>query len=130
MRNVSRILLPACLLLVFAAQFTACEKYVLPSVTIAPDTLRFAAAADSQAIVVTTNVITTLYPESNDFWVYAQPEWLDQSCTVFIHVFDNSSTEPRTAVIPVKSEAILRHLVVIQEGAPAPEPEPEPEPEP
>ena len=79
--------------------------------------------------MVTTNVITTLYPENDDYWVHARPEWLEQNATVFIRVYDNPTTESRTAVIPVKSEAILRNLVVIQEGTPAPEPEPEPETE-
>lgn len=117
MRKAFAIIVPALLLAVFAAQFTACEKFVLPELSISPDTLRFGALADSQAVHVTTNVITTLYPENSDNWVHARPEWLDQSGTVFIRVYDNLSTESRTAIIPVKSEAILRNLVVIQEGA-------------
>ena len=125
MRKAFATIIPVLLLAVFAAQFSACEKYVLPSLEIAPDTLRFGATADSQAVVVTTNVITTLYPENDDYWVHARPEWLEQNATVFIRVYDNPTTESRTAVIPVKSEAILRNLVVIQEGTPAPDPEPE-----
>ena len=119
MRKAFATIIPVLLLAVFAAQFSACEKYVLPSLEIAPDTLRFGATADSQAVVVTTNVITTLYPENDDYWVHARPAWLEQNATV----------ESRTAVIPVKSEAILRNLVVIQEGTTAPDPEPEPETE-
>ena len=126
MRKVAAILVSAGLLLVFAAQFTACEKYVLPALSIAPDTLRFTAAADSQAVVVTTNVITTLYPENDDNWVRALPEWLDQSHTVIIRVGENLSSESRTAVIPVKSEVIVHQLVVIQECVPKPDAEPEP----
>ncbi|MBR0223154.1 MAG: BACON domain-containing protein [Bacteroidales bacterium] len=118
MRKAFAIIIPAILLAFFAAQFTACEKYVLPDLTITPDTLWFSAAADSQAINVNTNVITTLYPENSDSWVQARPEWLDRSRTVFIRVSENISSESRTAVIPVKSEAIQRNLVVIQEGLP------------
>lgn len=117
MRKAFAIIVPVLLLAVFAAQFTACEKYVLPEVTLSSDTLRFSAAADSQALHVTTNVITTIYPESGDRWVYASPNWFEQSQTVFIHVYDNPSSESRTAVVPVKSEAIQRNLVIIQEGA-------------
>ena len=117
MRKASAIIIPAVLLMLLAAQFSACEKYVLPDLTISADTLRFSAAADSQRIVVTTNVITTLYPESSAPWVSANPEWLEASCPVFIRVSDNPGPQTRTTTIPVKSEAILRHLVVIQEGA-------------
>lgn len=119
MRKAATILLSVLLLAVLAAQFSACEKYVLPDLTISSDTLRFSAAADSQMLVVTTNVITTIYPELSDNWVSANPEWMDGSSTVFIRVRDNPYPEPRTAVIPVKSEAIRRTLVVIQDGAPA-----------
>ena len=118
MRKAATILLSVLLLAVLAAQFSACEKYVLPDLTISSDTLRFSAAADSQMLVVTTNVITTLYPE-NANWVSANPEWMDQSSMVFIRVWENPDPEPRTTTIPVKSEAILRSLVVIQEGTPA-----------
>lgn len=121
MRKVTAILVSVLLLAVLAAQFTACEKYVLPDLTISADTLRFAAVADSQKLVVTTNVITTIYPESSDSWVRANPEWFDESCTVFIRVWDNPDPKPRTATIPVKSEAIKRTLVVIQEGAAEPD---------
>lgn len=119
MRKTATILLTVLLLAVLAAQFSACEKYVLPDLTISSDTLRFSAKADSQMLVVTTNVITTIYPEMTDNWVRANPEWMDGSSTVFIRVWDNPDPEPRTAVVPVKSEAIRRTLVVIQEGAPA-----------
>ena len=117
MRKAFAILLPVVLLALLAVQFSGCEKYVLPELTISADTLRFTAAADSQQIVVTTNVITTLYPESSDNWVRANPEWLEASTTVFIRVSENPNAQTRRATIPVKSEAIKRELVVIQEGA-------------
>lgn len=119
MRKTATILVSALLLAVLAAQFSSCEKYVLPDLTISSDTLRFSAAADSQMLVVTTNVITTIYPENADNWVKANPEWMDQSSTVCIRVSENPGPEPRTATVPVKSEAILRSLVIIQEGTPS-----------
>ena len=117
MRKAFAILLSALLLAVLAAQFTACEKYVLPELSISTDTLRFSAAADSQKLVVTTNVITTIYPEDKDSWIHANPEWLETSATVFIRVRENPDPKERIATVPVKSEVILRHLVVVQEAA-------------
>ena len=121
MRKASAILLHVILLALLAAQFSSCEKYVLPELTVSADTLRFTAAADSQMIVVTTNVITTLYPESDATWVRAIPEWLEASSQVYIRVSDNPGSQSRSTTIPVKSEAILRNLVVIQEGTPQPD---------
>ena len=117
MRKAVAILLSVLLLAVLAAQFVSCEKFVLPDLTISADTLRFSAAADSQQLVVNTNVITTIYPESTDDWVTANPEWFEESCTVYIRVRENPDPQSRVATVPVKSEAILRSLVVIQEGA-------------
>lgn len=118
-RKLPAIIIPAVLLAVLAAQFTACEKYVLPDLHVSPDTLRFTAATDSQTVTVTTNVITTLYAESSDNWVSASPDWIDSGTPVLIRVAENTGPESRTATIPVKSESILRNLVVIQEGAEA-----------
>ena len=116
-RNLPAIFLSAVLLAAFSLQFTACEKYVLPDLHVTPDTLWFSAASGSKPVTVSTNVITTLYPENTDNWVNASPEWIDADTTVVITVRENLTDESRTAVIPVKSEAILRSLVVIQEGA-------------
>lgn len=118
-RKRPAIIIPAVLLAVLAAQFTACEKYVLPDLHISPDTLRFTASPDAQTVTVTTNVITTLSAESRDNWVSASPDWTDADTTVLIRVAENTSTEGRTATISVQSESILRHLVVMQEGSEA-----------
>jgi len=86
--------------------------------TVTPDTLSFSAAADSQQVVVNTNVITTAEPQ-NAIWVSADPEWMDESTTVTIKVRENSGTDTRTAIVLIKSEALQHDLIVIQEGAPA-----------
>ena len=117
MRKLSAILASA-LLLIFAAQFTACEKYVLPEVSVSPDTLRFGAAVDSQRVFVTTNVITTIRPGLDAVWITTNPDWFDGSCYVTISVSENEDGKERTAVLPVHSEVISRDLVVIQEGKP------------
>ena len=106
------------LLLAFAAQFTACEKYVLPEMSVSPDTLWFGAAPDSQRVFVTTNVITTIRPGLDAEWITTNPDWFDGSCHVMIGVSENEGESARTAVLPVHSEIIQRNLVVIQEGKP------------
>ena len=65
MRKAATIIIPLALLALLAAQFTACEKYVLPEVNVSADTLWFGAAADSQRLTVWTNVITTAEPDDS-----------------------------------------------------------------
>lgn len=117
MRKAAALILPVLLLGMLAAQFTGCEKYVLPDLTISPDTLRFGPDAGSLPLQVNTNVITTLYPESHDYWVVPDPDWIEETTLVQIHVDANPDTTQRIAVIPVKSESIKRTLVVIQARA-------------
>lgn len=117
MRKIPTIIVSALLALLFAAQFVSCEKYVLPELSISPDTLWFSAAADSQLVYLTTNVITTAEAE-NAGWLHADPSWMDESTVVTIHVWENQTTRSRSAVIPFKSESLQHDLVVMQEGKP------------
>lgn len=115
-RNKASLLVLAALLGVAAAQFSGCEKYILPELSISQDTLRFSASLDSAAIHVTTNVITTVDPPTEDFfWVSANPNWMEESCDVMVKVQENNGQE-RTSTIPFKSEIIQKNLVVIQAG--------------
>ena len=120
MRKAATIIIPLILLALLAAQFTACEKYVLPELSVSADTLWFGAAADSQKLVVTTNVITTA--ETDIIWLWAEPYWFDKTSTVTVSVRENTDPDPRTCTLPIESEAILRHVVIIQEGNPNPPP--------
>ena len=115
-RKVSTLVAALALLGLAATQFSGCEKYVLPEVTLSQDTLWFHAAAGTQSIHVTTNVVTTAEPETDDqFGLATDPVWFDESCNVTVTVLENTG-DSRTATIPIKSEAILKNLVVIQEG--------------
>ena len=114
MRRISAFIISTLLLAAIAAQFSSCEQYVLPSVEISPDTLRFGAAEDSAMLTVKTNVIVTIEPESVT-WVRAEPAWIDETTSVMIRVRENPGREARTVTIPVKSEAIQRNLVVVQD---------------
>ena len=115
-RKITSLLIAAALMGVAAAQFSGCEKYVLPEVDLSQDTLWFSAAADSQVLHVTTNVVTTAQPSASDQrWVTTNPVWFDETSDVVVTVKENTG-EQRTSTIPVKSETILKNLVVIQEG--------------
>lgn len=122
MRNVRKIttaIVAAALLGAAVAQLSSCEKFVLPEITVSQDTLLFSAAGGSQSIRVTTNVITTAYPETIDqLWLSTDPGWFDESSTVTFTVAENTKPEERTGTVPVKSESILKNVVVIQEGKP------------
>ena len=115
MKKAATIIIPALLVLVAIAQFTACEKYVLPDISVTPDTLRFGAQADSADVWLSTNVITV--PQFDDgYWVSAWPDWFDASSTLTVYVHENTGTETRTGILYFRSEAIEKKLVIIQEG--------------
>ena len=115
-RKITSFAVAAALLGVALAQFYGCEKYVLPEITLSQDTLLFRAALDSQAVHITTNVVTTAEPATSDQrWISTNPVWFDETSDVVVTVQENTTGEQRTATIPVKSETILKNLVVIQD---------------
>ncbi|MCR5709595.1 MAG: hypothetical protein K6G79_03830 [Bacteroidales bacterium] len=114
MRRISAFIISALLLGALAAQFTSCEQYVLPAVSISTDTLRFGPGADSASFTVTTNVITTVEPEG--LWASANPAYIEGVTTsVMIRVRENTGNEARSTKVSVKSEAIQRDLTVVQD---------------
>lgn len=115
-RKISSILVSVLLVLAAAAQFTGCEKYILPDLSIAPDTLRFNAMADSADIFLTTNVISKTEAEQGSEWITSWPEWFEENATVTIYVRQNTGQAERTGILYFKSEAIEKKLVVIQAG--------------
>lgn len=115
-RKAAVFLVSALLVLTAAAQFAGCEKFVLPAISVTPDTLRFSAAADSADILLYTNVITKPEPEEGDEWITTWPEWFDADSPLTVFVRENTGSEARTGILYFKSEAIQKKLVVIQEG--------------
>lgn len=115
-RKIPSILVSILLVLAAAAQFTGCEKYILPDLSIAPDTLRFNAMADSADIFLTTNVISKTEAEQGSEWITSWPEWFEENATVTIYVRQNTGQAERTGILYFKSEAIEKKLVVIQAG--------------
>ena len=116
-RKIPFCLVTFLLVAVGVAQFTGCEKYVLPAITVTPDTLRFSARADSADIFLSTNVITGPEAEDGAHWISAWPEWFDADSPVTIFVKENTSSDERTGILYFKSEALQKKLVVIQAGA-------------
>lgn len=104
------------LVLAAVAQFTGCEKYVLPDISLSPDTLYFRAGADSADILLYTNVITAPEQDDNARWISAWPEWFDADSPVTIYVKENTDSTSRTGILYFRSEAVEKKLVVIQEG--------------
>ena len=104
------------LVLAAAAQFTGCEKYVLPDISLTPDTLYFRAGADSADIQLHTNVITAPEQDDDAHWISAWPEWFDADSPVTIYVKENTDSTSRIGILYFRSEAVEKKLVVIQEG--------------
>lgn len=96
-------------------QMVSCEKYVLPELTVSPDTLRFGAGADSALVKVHSNVIWS--NKDNPDWITLSIDWGDTDTETFVSVTKNTSTGARQAQISIKSETIQRYVVVEQEGA-------------
>ena len=117
MRKAATIIIPAILLLMAAAQFTGCKKYVLPAITVTPDTLRFSAKADSVDVYLTTNVITKPEADKGAEWITTWPEWFEESSPLTVYVRANTDSTARTGILYFKSEVLEKKVVVIQEGA-------------
>lgn len=104
------------------SQMVSCEKYILPELTVTPDTLRFGAAADSALVKVHSNVIWS--NKDNPDWIGVSVDWGDADAETFVSVTENTSTQARQAQVSIKSETIQRYVVVEQAGATAQEPQP------
>lgn len=115
-RRIYAIIIPLSLMLLVFLQGTSCEKYVLPEMSFAPDTLYFSAAGGVQSFTVTTNVICTVDRDKEIKWIVADPYFLEESAVVNLTVEANPGTTARTAALPVKTESFLKYLTVIQEG--------------
>lgn len=128
MRKAAAIIIPALLLGLLSAQFLSCERYVLPSLEVSPDTIRFTAEGGKLPLLVKTNVVTVAKAEDRDNWYVVDPGWMDTDSELSVIALENTETESRSAILSVKSEVLMRSVVILQEGADAPPEEPE-EPE-
>ncbi|MBP9992035.1 MAG: BACON domain-containing protein [Bacteroidales bacterium] len=97
-----------------ASQMISCEKFILPELTVTPDTLRFGAAADSSLVKIHSNVIWS--NNDNPDWISVSVDWGDTDAETFVSVAENTSTQARQAQVSIKSETIQRYIVVEQAG--------------
>ena len=102
------------IMLLLAGQMVSCEKYILPELTVTPDTLRFGAAADSSLVKIHSNVIWS--NKDNPDWIGVSVDWGDADAETFVSVAENTSTQARQAQVSIKSETIQRYIVVEQAG--------------
>ena len=97
------------------SQFVSCEKYLLPALSLSPDTLTFEAQGGVGIAEVLANVHWDV--ETGDF-----PEWL--SCDpdegkgdgYVEFLAEPDSTGTRMADISIKSQTIKKQLTIVQKG--------------
>ena len=95
-------------------QFWGCEQYVLPEITLTPDTLRFTAAGGVLPVKVAANVKWKLTVSSEGSgWVTAGAANGNGNLTVGIETTANTDDE-RQCTVTVTSETIRKRLTVIQ----------------
>ncbi|MBQ6436863.1 MAG: BACON domain-containing protein [Bacteroidales bacterium] len=95
-------------------QFWGCEQYVLPEISLNPDTLRFTAAGGVLPVQVQANVKWQLsVSDEGTGWLTAGAESGNGNLTVGIEAGANADDE-RTCTVIVRSETIRKQLTVIQ----------------
>lgn len=99
------------------SQMVSCEKYILPELTVTPDTLKFSAGADSTTVKLHSNVVWNA--KGNPEWVELSLTWGEEDAEILVTVGENTSSQSRQASVSVKSETIQRYLVVEQDGVTA-----------
>ena len=122
MKKTFTVLAAVSIAFLIAGQMVSCEKYILPELTVTPDTLIFGAAADSALVKIHSNVIWS--NKNNPDWIGVSIDWGDTDAETFVSVAENTSTQARQAQVSIKSETIQRYIVVEQAGATEQEPQP------
>lgn len=110
-RTLALALLASGLLL---TQFCGCEQYVLPEITLDPDTLRFTAAGGVLPVEVQANVKWKLTVGGDaSGWLTAGVSEGSGNLTVGFEAAANADDE-RKCTVTVASETIRKRLTVIQ----------------
>ena len=95
-------------------QFWGCEQYILPEITLNPDTLRFTAAGGVLPVEVEANVKWKLSIGNEGYgWLTAGAESGNGALTVGFEAAANGDDE-RKCTVTVASETIRKRLTVIQ----------------
>lgn len=117
MKKVLMALLAAAVLAAAAAGAASCEKYVLPMLSLSQDTILVNKSAQQLSLVVNSNVQWEFDVASAKIdWVYFDPEWGETGRKVIITIEENTSGAVRKATVPVQSQTIQKHLLIVQSG--------------
>jgi len=125
---MKRTILPFCLTAVIALCMilcNACEKYVLPEISIDQDTINVPMSGGKYNIKVTTNVQWTIDEFGMGKWIRFSEitgsndyQMTDYEITMTVDA--NDTGEPRSQVVPITTASFEKKIFVYQEG---PEPE-------
>lgn len=96
--------------------FSSCEKYILPSLSFATDTLSVSAAAQTVPQTVVTNVDWSLYSNSN--WASSDLTEGSGETAITVSVLENTDAESRRCSITVETETLKKTFLIIQQGSP------------
>ncbi len=114
MKKIRSFLLAFFALGLLSTQFCGCEQYVLPEITLSPESLEFTASGGVLPLEVEANVKWTLSISSEGAsWLSAGATSGNGRLTVGIEAAANTEAQ-RTATITVSSETIRRRLTVTQ----------------
>jgi len=114
MKKTAAILSASLLAIIFISEFSSCEKYILPELSFAPDTLTFSAAADSLPIEVTSNVFWEVKHESENSWLSCDPGPYEGNRTIMFEAKANETGNERSISIDIQSESIRKRLYIQQ----------------
>ncbi|MCK9626273.1 MAG: BACON domain-containing protein [Bacteroidales bacterium] len=112
MKKFLPILLSVVFTIIIVAQFSSCEKYVLPSLSLSQDTLTFSPEAQDSELIIETNVIWSADNTSN--WIILNPSEGELSDTITISVTKNDTGNKRSYKISFNTETIKKSVVIIQ----------------
>lgn len=117
MKKVFYIICALSLLGGAALNFTSCEKYILPELILAKDTLLVADTAVVVPVGVTSNVKWSVKVPTDKSWIKATPEaQVKGDSTIIVSIGANTEIEPRDASLSVTSETLLKTIYVHQDG--------------
>lgn len=116
MKKFLAIIIPLLALLTAICQFSSCEKYILPELSIVPDTLTFNATPDSSTLQVLSNVKWSCTSGAESDWYQISPTEGNGNGEVMIKVNENGSQTERSATVAISSETIRKTFLIIQQG--------------
>ena len=116
MKKVLLAVIAAAAVIAAVAGVNSCEKYILPSMEIIPDTLAVNMSPQELSLYIDSNV--PWWIETQDFrdagWLMIEPFAADTAATVKVTVEENVSGSRRSIVIPVHSQTLEKKLSIFQ----------------